>query len=272
MHPRATLLLLSLLLSACAGKQQKPDPNLIWSEQGSPYAFHRSVVYTLLASGEITQALPHVKRMLLVQPGSVEAHYLLARCYLELKLYQETRAEVEQAIALDRGYAAAHSLKGVLLDRLGEHEKAEAAHRQALVLSPQAAQYHNNLAFGLYLQGRYEAAISSFRTAIALDPQLKRIHNNIGFAFARMQRFDDALRHFRIGGSEAEAHNNLGFAYEQESKTPEAILQYKSALQKDSELLPAQENLNRLVGATSQTNPAAKPLSFTATVVEENLP
>ncbi len=267
-----TIFLFTALFSACAAKQPKPDPNQIWTEQGSPYAFHKSVVLTLLAAGESAQAMPNIKRMLLIQPNSAEAHYLLARCYLEMKLYKETRLELTRVIEIDRNYAAAHSLLGMLLDRLGEHAKAEQAHRQALALAPGYVQYQNNLAFGLYLQDRYEEAIAAFQAALAIDPQLKRIHNNIGFAFARMQRYDDALRHFRLGGSEAEALNNLGYAYEREHRADEAIEQYKKALQEDRELSPARENLDRLVGVKPATGLAQGAPAVTVTIVEESRP
>jgi Flp pilus assembly protein TadD len=252
---RALVLLLGTLAAACATNKQmaKDQPDLAGHK--SPYAFHRSMSYTFLRTGQPARAIPHIQRML-EHKDSAEGHYLLGRVHLTMGLFPQAKSELSRAIALDEKLAPAHAQMGVLLDSLGEHRKAEASHRRAIALNGKHASFRNNLGFCLYLQSRFTEALAAYREALQIDPSLTKILNNVGFTHAKLGDLRLAYKHFLLAGGEPMAQNNMGFVYERRGELEQAYDSYLKACRGDPSLIQARINLVRVCKALGRPAPA----------------
>lgn len=241
----ANIALAAALLAACGGSHKPTaEPELAGGE--SPTAFHRAIGLTLLRTDQPRRALPHLQRLMRLQPGRPEPMVLLARAYMGMEMYEQALTILERATRLAPTYAPAQALLGVLLDIRGEHEKAEAAHLRAIALRPNNAAYRNNLGFSRYLQGRYTGALEALRASLELDPSRRRVHNNLGFVYGQLGRVGEAREHFRIAGDPAEAQNNMGIVYEERGELERAYLAYAKALARRPDLAAARGNLERI--------------------------
>jgi Flp pilus assembly protein TadD len=254
MRCRSILVMAVALVAACAGRKPVAEPQLVGGE--SPAAFQRAIGLTLLRTGQPRGALPHLQRLARLEPGRAEPLCHLGRAFMDLEMWQQARASLDQAIALDPRHAPAHALFGVLLDARGDHHAAVAAHRRAAALDPNNAAYRNNLGFALYLDGRYAEALVAYDDALRLGPGLGRIHNNLGFAFGKLGRIEDASEQFRLGGTGAGAANNLGLVYEDRGELARAYDAFAEAVHEAPDLVAARGNLERICERLGKPLPA----------------
>lgn len=80
-------------------------------------------------------------------------------------------AEAEKAVALDPGFARAHSVLGYALGAFGHWRAAEAAHGTALALDPRDASCYHHAAWMMMSRRNYRAAVVFFEQTGDLDPQ-----------------------------------------------------------------------------------------------------
>jgi protein O-GlcNAc transferase len=249
----------SLLVSAaCSGVERRGGGEDERALDRDPYALHRGLGMTLLRTGQPAQALPHFRQLERMRPDSPEPHYCMAQVYMSLRLDELAEASLEQALAADPEYAAAHALLGILLDASGRHERAGEAHERAIALSPGHAPYLNNLGFNLFVRDRHMQAVDAYQRALAYAPSSRRIHNNLGFVYGALGELDMAWEHFQRGGPPAVAKNNLGMAHERRGELEAAHALYRAALEDDPALGEARGNLARVseaLGHSAQSLP-----------------
>lgn len=253
MRARFLSMLLVVLVAACGGSNKRVrEPEL----GGSPAAFQRAIGLSLLRTGQPRRALPYLQRLARIVPDRAEPRCYVGRAFLDLEMWEQAQALIDEALAIDPRHAPAHSLRGVMLDARNQHAAALDAHRRAATLDPENAAYHNNVGFSLYLHGRYADALAAYHTALRYGPSLQRVHNNIGFTLGKLDRIDDAREHFRNGGTPAEAMNNLGMVLEERGQLERAYDAYTEALQRAPELLAARGNLERISEQLGKPLPA----------------
>lgn len=243
MRLRMCLVVLSVLL-ACGKGKPPVEPELGGGE--SPAAFQRAIGLTLLRTGQPRRALPYLQRLVRLAPKRADSRCFVARAFLDMTMWEQSRAAIGEALAIDPRHAPAHSLLGVLLDAQGEHAEARNAHRRAIAFDPENAGYHNNLGFSLYLDGRYVDALAAFNRTLRYAPNLRRVHNNLGFTLGKLGRIDEARDHFQRGGDEAEAANNLGMVLEERGELERAYEAFVTAVDRSPDLVQARGNLERI--------------------------
>ena len=259
-HRQATRVLVGIvtvaLLSAtgCSSMPKRMEDDESFDK--APYGLHRDIGIALLNANQPAQALPHFRRLERMRPESSEPYYLLARVYTSLKLHELAEPALEQAIAVDPEYAAAHAALGILLDAAGRHECAGEAHARAIELDSRQAAYHNNMGFNSFLRERHEQALAAYQRALALEPHSRRIHNNLGFVYGALGDLERAKRHFHKGGTAALAKNNLGLVHETRGNLGAAHRLYLEATMNDPSLSQARSNLVRVCEALGRPVPA----------------
>jgi tetratricopeptide (TPR) repeat protein len=171
--------------------------------------------------------------------------------------------------------------RAVELSRSGRHEESIGEYRRALELAPEHAEAHNNLGLALAHVGKLDEAIEHYRKALGSDPSLATVHNNLGAALARSGKASEAVEEFvlfldsspdsveahgnllralaqagRAGEAErllaelsrkhpgsAPLHNSRGVALVWQKQTDEAVAEFKRAIELDSKLVEARQNL-----------------------------
>ena len=137
----------------------------------------------VMASGDLVDAELRFKEFVLLYPDYPGAYVNLAIIHAQNEDDENTRAALDQALALDAEYAPALNQLGMLLRRNGNFLEAEAAYLKAVTVSPDYALAHYNLGVlnELYLQ-RLDAALRHFETYQSLvgeDKQVERWINDL---------------------------------------------------------------------------------------------
>lgn len=149
----------------------------------------------LQAQGELDAAIDLYRQALAAAPDA-QTWFNLATAQRNAGLMHDSIASYRQAIALQPGYAAAHSNLGEALRDAGEIDAAIASYRQALALDPQLPQAHYSLGILLYDLGAHDpskltAAIPHFQAS-----QLDDWHDRVLYCLyktGQLQAFREQL-------------------------------------------------------------------------------
>jgi tetratricopeptide (TPR) repeat protein len=131
---------------------------------------------SVMAAGDFVDAELRFKEFVLLYPDYPGAWVNLAIIHANNENDKETRAALENALAIDPDYAPALNQMGMLLRRNGNFLEAEAAYLKAVTVSPDYALAHYNLGVlnELYLQ-RLEPALQHFEIYQSLVGEDKQV-------------------------------------------------------------------------------------------------
>jgi protein O-GlcNAc transferase len=96
------------------------------------------------------------------------------------------------ALDLDKAYAPALHMQGVVHLQQGNHAEAARLIRQAVAISPDDAAAHGNLVAALLPLNRLDEAVEMGRRAVRLNPESADVWSNLGLALARQGRAVEA--------------------------------------------------------------------------------
>lgn len=106
-------------------------------------------------------------------------------------------AAADQAVSIDKQYAAGHVARGIALRRLGNGEEALRAYDDALRVDPGAARTHKVRGYALGLMSRPEDAVAAYTRALELEPSSRPTHINRGEQFLVLGRTEEAIADLR---------------------------------------------------------------------------
>ena len=184
--------------------------------------------------GDYREALRQIDRALTIEPGAAAAHANRAAALLQLKELREALASCDRAIALDPRAAEAFSTRAAVLIELRRFEEAVENCDSAIALKPGYAGAYNNRGTALKDLKRRDEALASYDRAIALNAGNAEAHNNRGNVLNQLRRFGEALvsceRAIALNPDMAEAHFNRGIALDQLQQPGEAPTRYDQAI------------------------------------------
>jgi tetratricopeptide (TPR) repeat protein len=157
----------------------------------------------------------------------------------------EAVAEYERSLAADPNQAKAHNNLALALVELGRLEEAASHFKRSLELEPRA-EIFSDLGFTMARLGKPEEARKYYQKAIELDPDCASAHFNLAVAFVQAGNFREAESQYRQalpGKPSAATHNGLGFALARQSRTDEAVAEFRAAIDADPKFTPAYNNL-----------------------------
>ena len=155
---------------------------------------------------------------------------------LTKSVYDEVKAQIERALAMDPDIAEAYASLGNLGNTppWGDPAAAEAAFRRAIKLNPNYAPSYHWYSILLRNQSRMQRAYELLQQAVALDPLSAIINLNVGSVLEEMGRFDEAMaayqRFHRLKPQEPRIMMQIGmlnrFAF---GRTAEALRWFRRA-------------------------------------------
>lgn len=95
---------------------------------------------------DLDGAVDALRELLALDPDVVEAHALLALCFLDLQAVAPARAEAQTAVALDGDNAYAHHAMGDVCIAEGKLEEAAHHFELALAIEPHSAEHYEAMA------------------------------------------------------------------------------------------------------------------------------
>jgi len=168
--------------------------------------------------------------------------------------YYERARQLDPALT-DR---AARRL-AVLYDRTDNQAQALTEFQELLKKKPKDASLLNDLGYSYYNRGQWAEAEAHLRRAVAAEKGNKRAWVNLGLALAQQGKDQDGLEAFLHAVSPAEAHANLGFVLASRGMKPEAVAEYRRALELEPTLQPARTAVEKL--ERPQSTPVVLPVS-----------
>ena len=148
---------------------------------------------------------------------------------------QEALRELDQAIALNPGYAEAYSYRGNLFSAANRYADALRDYDRAITLKPDYAEAYINRGNILAAAGRYGPAMGDYNQAITLDPASADAWFNRGKVYARTGYAKEAMRDLdraiALKPAYAEALINRGNLLATAQRYTEAIRDYDQAIE-----------------------------------------
>jgi putative PEP-CTERM system TPR-repeat lipoprotein len=142
---------------------------------------------THIAAGNTSAAEQDLKRLISVDPSSLEPYTMLGRLYAEQRRLPEALAEFESVAERDRTQsgAAAQTAAAMILQLQGKSSEAQKRYQRAIEINPNAAFAANNLAY-LYAQSgsNLDVALQLAQNAKAQVPNHPDINDTLGWIYA----------------------------------------------------------------------------------------
>jgi predicted O-linked N-acetylglucosamine transferase (SPINDLY family) len=184
--------------------------------------------------GDCHEAVRQIDLALGVNPGVAAAHNNRGSALKDLGRAGEALASFERAIALKPDYAEAFYNRGNTLRDLGRLADAVASHDRAVALRPDYAEAFGNRGSALKALGRFDEAVASYDRAIAIRPGHAETFYNRANALEALGRYEEALadcdRAIALKPDLAEAHNNRGNALKELRRFEQALADYDRAI------------------------------------------
>jgi tetratricopeptide (TPR) repeat protein len=199
--------------------------------------------------GKTEEAIAACKKVLELDPGIVDAQFLLGNEYFRSKQYPLALEAFQKTLKLKPDYDAAIVNLANTYRRMGKMQEALAGFQHFLQKKPDNAQI-------LYLIGELylsmdqpEDALNYFQKAIAAEPDTSWINNGIGAVYYKQKDYTRAEQYFRkaleLNPDTAMAHFNLAQLFEKRGQMDRAVEEYKAELDVAPENVKAHFNLGR---------------------------
>lgn len=231
------------------------DLEEILAEEGAEVLYHLGMA--LSEAGKYDQATLVFKRIVEMQPQTVEQWTDLVRYYIYLEDYDSATAVLGQAAEAMPDSSEIYLYWGTVLESTERYDEAIAVYqrglehlpdavdiylywglaleqqdawtaaidvyRQGLSVSPEHAVLHVRQGISLGRQGQWEAALAQYETAAALDSAASPTFLHWGIALEELERWEAALEKLNqavaLASDKSHALFYLGSCYEQASRT-----------------------------------------------------
>jgi len=196
-------------------------------------------------SGNPVQAARLYIEALKLDPNNSSAHHFLGLVRHNQGREADAIKHLSEAVRIKPDYDLAHNSYGIALLEKGETDQAIKHFRLALKLQPGYAAAHNSLGVVFHRQKKYDVAIGHYHQALRSEPNWTSTQKNLGLS---LQGLATKLlgQPFRVQNGQpdhATMHAALGNALRDRKDIPEAARHYQWALNLNSDLLPALNNL-----------------------------
>jgi DNA-binding winged helix-turn-helix (wHTH) protein/Flp pilus assembly protein TadD len=111
--------------------------------------------------------------------------------------WTEAEAAFRRAITLNPNYATAHHWYAIYLTAMGRFEEARAAIGRAQALDPTSLIINTDLGFVLYYSRQYDAAVKQLQMVIEMNPGFALAHFWLGRAYQEKAMYEEAITEFR---------------------------------------------------------------------------
>jgi tetratricopeptide (TPR) repeat protein len=185
-------------------------------------------------TGRSEAAIDELRRLLVRQPSSDDAHRLLGDILADRGEWEAALAELRRAVALRPEFWRNHSSLGYAYMKTGRHPEAIAAYTRVTQLQPDNSRGFQMLGFAHQTVGDNRQALENYRKAILIGRD-RLAYLNMGTIYYDEGRFREAARAYeeviRLGPAPPVTHANLGDAYARLGETRPARQAYARAVE-----------------------------------------
>jgi putative PEP-CTERM system TPR-repeat lipoprotein len=206
----------------------------------------RTMGVALTGARQFGSALPYFKKLVDMQPDSVEANFLLAQALIRTEDYDEARRMLDRTLRLSPGHAGALVALAELWIRADDPSRALEAIK---VLQEK----HEKSAIGYHMEGdvqfrrkAYGQAIAAYEKAMKLNPSaalagaIHRTYMRMGDEKNAFKVLNDWLRNHP---SDTATRLMLALAYHEKNRVDDAIREYEKVIAVDTKNVVVLNNL-----------------------------
>jgi len=216
-------------------------------------------VVPMQAASIITRSIDEAQKKSTQNPNDASLHLALAQLYMQNKQYDETLAELDIVIKLEKNNDVAYTIKGMAYEAKADDKKAEAAYKKAIEIGKTGSMQGVNRALfeSYYKLGQMYYRQKKINAALDMMTKASQIDNIdadslywLGKIYYQKGDYNKAAENLvkatRFAPDFVEAEYLLGRSYEKLSRTSDAIKAYKQALAYKKDYQEAQTALDRL--------------------------
>ena len=175
------------------------DLEEILAEEDAKVLYHLGMA--LSEAGEYDQATLVFKRIVEMQPQTVERWIDLARYYIYLEDYDSATTVLGQAAEAMPDSSEIYLYWGTALESTGRYDEAIAVYQRALGHLPDAVDLYLYWGLALEQQDAWEEAIGVYRQALAVSPDQAALHVRWGISLGRQGQWEDALAQYETAAA-----------------------------------------------------------------------
>ena len=214
--------------------------------------------WTEIQEQDAADAVNAYREAIELDPGRPSPHYNLGVMHSYRDSARLAEAAFRAALKADPDMAQAHKKLGRILRHKGRAEEAAAAFEQAVEHAPGDAEAHYRLGLSYRDLGRFEEAAEIMEKAVELNPKAPKLRLTLGNLYMRLGRGEDGRREMELSeelrremqGLHAEItppdgpvvsigtlkdHYHLGYKYMLAGDLPDALLEFRRAMEIDPE-------------------------------------
>lgn len=210
-------------------------------------------------------------------PSRANLNYFLALDYLDLNdrgLVQDAVNAARNTATLAPESDRAHNLFGVALMTSGDYGRSKAELENAIALNPSREIYHANLCSTLGLLRQPDEAIVQCDTALRLNDRDITAKMTLGAVLEDLGRHDEAIKAetevIKVDGNYAAAHYNLARSFVNIGRVTDAIVELKAAIKIDPSYADAHAQLGYVYEFKNKDLESAEPEYEAAIVADPN--
>jgi tetratricopeptide (TPR) repeat protein len=179
-------------------------------------------------------------------PINASTHYAAAQLAESQGALDQAVEQYRRALKADPRHRPSLYRLAVTCARLKSYDQAIDAWKRYAELTNDDPTALSNLGFCYELSGRPADAEATYQRAIARDPRNEPCRVNYGLMLARQHRRTEAIIHLQAVLSPAQVHYNLASIAEAQGRRPQAIADYRKALELSPDLADARSRLAAL--------------------------
>jgi tetratricopeptide (TPR) repeat protein len=169
------------------------------------------------AIGDLSKAESTLRRVIEIQPSSIQAYGLLGQFYVSQRRTNEAIAEFEHILERNPKSVAAHTLIGMLLEANNRRDEARRQYERALEVDPRSPVPANNLAWMYAERGEdLDAALQLAQVARIGLPESAAVADTLGWIYYKKGQPQQAVAALRDAvrrqPNDASMHFHLGLA------------------------------------------------------------
>ncbi len=169
------------------------------------------------------KAVAELKKINTMLPGKYYVHFYLGNCHLSLNDPQTALTCFNQALDLDpksQDIPSIYSYMGVCLKDMGEYRKALDVLTEGQKLDSERTDIYNLMGFCHFKLKDHQAAIDNFKKVLHLDPASAIDYANIASNYRDMGKKENAIRYYEMA---LELDSSIEFAQQNLKMLKDAI-------------------------------------------------
>ena len=145
---------------------------------------------------EFETAIENYKKAIHFSPDYTTAYFKLARTYLKMKDYENTRIIIEQNLAVDPQQEQSEKMLGDVYRETDNYEKAIEHYNRAISINENYYKAHYSIGALFLKEGQSEKAREALKISIKLEPNYAKAYGALGTVEQELGNVDSAIENF----------------------------------------------------------------------------